>query len=96
MSDLVNAVLRTDLPSFIHKCFTTLEPGRPFHPNWHIDHIAWNLGRISAGEATRLIITIPPPASEIHLRHRCLYCLGPGPRPQFAHHRRVLCRRAGA
>lgn len=64
----LNALLRADLPSFIHKCFTTLEPGRGFHPNWHIDHIAWNLARVSAGEVTRLIINIPPR----HLKSICV------------------------
>ena len=71
MSDrrqVLNALLRQDLPSFIHKCFCTLEPGRSFHPNWHIDHIGWNLARVSAGEVTRLIINIPPR----HLKSICV------------------------
>lgn len=69
MSDrlALNALLRTDLPSFIHKCFRELEPGSPFSPNWHIDHIAWNLTRVSAGEINRLIINIPPR----HLKSIC-------------------------
>jgi predicted phage terminase large subunit-like protein len=65
---LLRALLRQDLPSFIAKCFSTLEAGRPFHPNWHIDHIGYQLQRVADGELTRLAITIPPR----HLKSICV------------------------
>ena len=64
----LQGVLRLDLVSFIAKCFSTLEHGRPFHSNWHIDHIAYQLGRVRDGDITRLIINIPPP----HLKSICV------------------------
>lgn len=63
MSDrrrLLRAVLRRDLPTFIAKCFATLEPGTPYRNNWHIRHIAHNLVRVSDGDVKRLIVNIPP------------------------------------
>jgi predicted phage terminase large subunit-like protein len=63
MSDrqrLLRAVLRDDLPSFIAKCFLTLEPGRSYKDNWHIHHIAHHLRRLSGGDTTRLIVNMPP------------------------------------
>jgi predicted phage terminase large subunit-like protein len=65
---VLQALLRKDLPSFIQKCFTTLEPGRPFHANWHIRHIGWQLGRVNDGEVRRLAIAIPPR----HLKSICV------------------------
>lgn len=65
---VLQALLRSDLPSFTHKCFTTLEPGRSFHANWHIRHIGWQLGRVTEGEVRRLAITIPPR----HLKSICV------------------------
>lgn len=65
--DLLQALLRTDLPSFIAKCFATLEPGGAHRENWHIHHIAHQLTRMSGSEVKRLIITIPPR----HLKSIC-------------------------
>ena len=65
---VLRALLRQDLPSFIAKCFTTLEAGRPFQNNWHIQHIGWQLGRVAQGEVKRLAITIPPR----HLKSICV------------------------
>ncbi|MFC5067298.1 phage terminase large subunit [Flaviflagellibacter deserti] len=63
MSDrrrLLQAVLRSDLQSFIAKVFTTLEPGTPYQDNWHLHAIAHALTRVWLGETTRLIINVPP------------------------------------
>jgi hypothetical protein len=70
MADLraLRAALRQDLPSFIAKCFATLESGRPYHDNWHIHHIGHQLQRVADGELTRLAITIPPR----HLKSICV------------------------
>lgn len=57
---LVQAVLRQDLASFIARCFMTLEPGKGYLPNWHIEAIAYQLMRVWRGECKRLIINVPP------------------------------------
>ncbi|CEG06952.1 Transposase [Afipia felis] len=58
--DLINAVLRSDFKSFLHRCVRTLNPGATFLSNWHIDAIAYQLDRVRKGEITRLIINLPP------------------------------------
>ena len=45
---------------FARRCFDTLEQGRPFHPNWHIDHLTHMLGEVGAGRVRRLNINVPP------------------------------------
>ena len=62
------AAVRQDLPSFIAKCFATLEPGGSYRQNWHILHIAHQLTRVSDGELKRLIVNIPPR----HLKSICV------------------------
>jgi hypothetical protein len=61
-------VLRQDLPSFIAKCFATLETGGSYQENRHILHIAHQLTRVSDGELKRLIVNIPPR----HLKSICV------------------------
>jgi predicted phage terminase large subunit-like protein len=58
--DLINAVLRSDFKSFLHRSVRTLNPGVTFLLNWHIDAIAYQLERVRKGEVTRLIINLPP------------------------------------
>lgn len=58
--DFLDAILRTDFKSFLHRVVLTLNPGTEFLPNWHIDAIAHQLERVRAGEVTRLIINMPP------------------------------------
>lgn len=57
---LLRAFLREDLSTFSQKVFGTLEPGTPYQHNWHIDHLCWQLMRVSLGEVRRLIINVPP------------------------------------
>lgn len=57
---VLNALLRRDLSSFIARVFETVDPGSTYQHNWHIDAIAYQLERIARGEITRLIITMPP------------------------------------
>src|SRR2546426_2221814 len=54
------AVLRSDLRSFIWKCFQTILPGTPYLRNWHIDAIVHQLMRVQAGDISRLLINQPP------------------------------------
>lgn len=58
--DFMDAILRTDFRSFLHRVVLTLNPGTAFLSNWHIDAIAYQLEKVRAGEVTRLIINMPP------------------------------------
>ncbi|WP_109795572.1 phage terminase large subunit [Minwuia thermotolerans] len=62
MSDrrVLDALLRTDLNAFIHKCFTTLSPGTEFKANWHIKAITYELLQCLEPTGRRLVITQPP------------------------------------
>jgi predicted phage terminase large subunit-like protein len=59
---LLEAILRKDFSSFIHKTFDTINPGVPYAPNWHIDLIAQRLEAVRLGKIKRLIINMPPRA----------------------------------
>jgi predicted phage terminase large subunit-like protein len=59
-AEILSALLREDLAYFIHKSFNTVTPGTKFLPNWHIEHIAWQLMRVFRGETKRLMILLPP------------------------------------
>jgi predicted phage terminase large subunit-like protein len=54
------AVLRHDFTVFVRKVFATLESGRPFDSDWHLEAIAYKLERVRRGEIKRLIINMPP------------------------------------
>lgn len=56
----LNALLRQDLSSFIHKAFMTVASGEEYLPNWHIEAIAYHLECCFRGDMKRLIITMPP------------------------------------
>ena len=56
----LRALLRQDLSCFVQKAFNTLEPGTLFEPNWHIQHLCWQLSRVARGDVRRLIINVPP------------------------------------
>jgi len=58
--EVLDAILRTELPAFIEKCFAEIEQGRSYAHNWHIDAIAYELSRIHTGKTRRLIVNIPP------------------------------------
>ena len=56
----IDAILRSDLSSFVQKTFHTVDPGTPYSHNWHIDLIAEYLEACTRREIKRLIINIPP------------------------------------
>jgi predicted phage terminase large subunit-like protein len=57
---LFRAVMHRDLPSFTRMAFRTIEPGTPFHTNWHM-HALWEkLRRVESGACRRLIVNVPP------------------------------------
>jgi predicted phage terminase large subunit-like protein len=58
--DILRALLRNNLSSFIQKCVGTVDPGCHYLHNWHVDAIAYQLERIERGEISRLVITMPP------------------------------------
>ena len=60
--DFLNAAVRLDFVTFLHRCMKTLNPGAPFLENWHIEAIAYQLELIRRGKTTRLIINMPPRA----------------------------------
>jgi predicted phage terminase large subunit-like protein len=87
----LNAVLRADLPAFLHRSVLTLNPGAPYLPNWHHNAICYQLERVRRGEITRLIINMPPrslksilvsvafPAFLLgHDPHRKVFCISYG------------------
>ena len=52
--------MRRSLREFIRNSWGTIEPGRDFYDNWHIDAIADHLQAVVKGDIKRLIINIPP------------------------------------
>jgi len=57
---VLRALLRRDFSTFVRKVFATLESGQAFVPNWHLEAIPYQLGRLHRGEIKRLIINMPP------------------------------------
>jgi predicted phage terminase large subunit-like protein len=57
---VLDAICRTDFPSFIRKCFHTLAPNAPLHMNWHVYALAYHLELVRRGKIKRLIINMPP------------------------------------
>jgi predicted phage terminase large subunit-like protein len=55
----LSAALRTSFSAFLHRCFIHLNPGQPFHDNWHLRAIAYRLEAVERGGA-RLIFNVPP------------------------------------
>jgi predicted phage terminase large subunit-like protein len=58
--DVRNALLRSDFAFFLRVAFDEIVGGDPYAHGWHLDAIAHQLDRIRAGEANRLIVTMPP------------------------------------
>ena len=56
----LDAILRNDFPSFVHKVFLTVVPGEHYFDNWHIYAIAYQLQCVQQGDIKRLLITLPP------------------------------------
>ena len=45
---------------FMRLAWRTVEPAKPFLPNWHIDAIAAHMQAVSDGKIRKLLITMPP------------------------------------
>lgn len=65
---LLHAILRTDFLSFLQRCFLTVEEGRSFKENWHLEAMAYALMQVKNGDKKRLIVTVPPR----HLKSLCV------------------------
>lgn len=65
--DVLNALLKESLASFIHRSFQTLNPGQEFVCDFHIDAIAYHLELVERRELQRLAIALPPR----HLKSHC-------------------------
>ena len=59
-NDFLNAILREDLVSFIHKTYIAIDNSQPYQQNWHIEVIADKLKQCKDGKIKRLIINLPP------------------------------------
>lgn len=81
------ALLRQRLGYFAEKTFRTLEPGTEFKPNWHLEHVAYRLEQVAAGEIRRLIINVPPRSGKSLLASVAFpaWVLGRDPR------KRIIC-----
>jgi hypothetical protein len=88
----LDAMLRNDFVTFLHRCMQTLNPGAKFLPNWHIDAIAHELRNVMDGNRTRLIVNLPPRylKSTIISVAFTAFLLGHNPR------RRIICISYGA
>ena len=60
MNEVLRALLRAELGSFIRKAFATVSPGHAYKHNWHIDAIVHQLLRVHRRELRRLLINQPP------------------------------------
>jgi predicted phage terminase large subunit-like protein len=56
----LQAALRQSFMAFTRKSFHTVNPGRIFDDNWHLEAIAHHLELCQTGKIKRLIITVPP------------------------------------
>ena len=58
--NLIDAISRVDLYSFVQRIFPIVSAGSPFLPNWHIEAMTYALTGVMRGETKRQIITVPP------------------------------------
>ncbi len=52
--------MRRSLKEFTMNSWQTIEAGRQFHDNWHIDAVSEHLQAVVEGDIKRLIINVPP------------------------------------
>lgn len=57
---VLHAALRNDIPTFTHRTFQTVAPGKPYRHNWHVEVLADRIERCLAGECRHLAIALPP------------------------------------
>ncbi|WP_294122183.1 phage terminase large subunit [Sphingomonas sp.] len=52
--------MRHDFCAFLRKAFPAIRGGAPLSWNWHLDAIAYELGRMASGQSRNLLVTMPP------------------------------------
>ena len=83
--NVLEAILREDLYSFIQAIFPLVSPNSALMLNWHLEAMAYALMRVLRGEIRRLIISVPPRS----LKSICAsvafpaFALGHNPRLRF-------------
>ena len=60
LQDVQKELAEKSMYEFIKQAWNTIEPGRQFYDNWHIQAICEHLEAILSGDVTRLLINIPP------------------------------------
>lgn len=58
--EVLHAILRRDLGSFVQKAFATVNLGDTYVPGWHVEALCHELTRVRAGQCSRLIVNQPP------------------------------------
>lgn len=58
--ELLNAICRDELQSFVARCFETLNPGSKLEPEGFIDYITSLLEPLRAGKQLKLVVNLPP------------------------------------
>jgi hypothetical protein len=53
-------LIRSDFESFVRKCFRTLHPGELLGNQPYVSHLCSEISRVVSGEASRLIVNLPP------------------------------------
>jgi predicted phage terminase large subunit-like protein len=51
---------RRDFPTFLERAWPHISGGELIDPNWHIDALTYQLGRVRAGKCRRLMVNLPP------------------------------------
>jgi len=57
---LLDEYARRDFMAFLIRAFAFLKGGATLDLNWHLEAIAYQLGRVASGDVQRLLVTIPP------------------------------------
>ena len=57
---LLTRTAERSLRDYVRQAWPILEPDQPFLETWHLDLVAEHLEAVTAGECTRLLITLPP------------------------------------
>ncbi|GGE98443.1 phage terminase large subunit [Sphingomonas prati] len=56
----LDELMRRDFISFLLRAFPHINGGADLTTNWHMDAIAYKLGRVRMGDCKRLLVTLPP------------------------------------
>jgi predicted phage terminase large subunit-like protein len=58
--EYLDAALRLRFDTFLRRVHHTINPGKPYRDNWHIDAMAFKANEIFRGNIKRLIVNVPP------------------------------------